>query len=173
MMEPREMPDLAARRGMLPRTYSASLGARKPLRRIRTPTRYAGEHCTTSGLTLVDPRAVAVRTLAFLRLAHRFRSPSWPLSNRAIRPLPRRHRVPRLPSHRQLRQLRRYGLLPHPGRIRYQGNAQRRIPDHEESGTVAAATPQCDARWNALSSTRWQKLLRLCRLIICAFGDKF
>jgi hypothetical protein len=27
--------------------------------------------------------------------------------------------------------------------------------------------------WNALSSTRWQKALQLCRLDISAFGDRF
>ena len=41
--------DIAARRGMLPRTQALSPGARKLLRRIRTPTRFASAHCITSG----------------------------------------------------------------------------------------------------------------------------
>ena len=70
------------------------------------------------------------------------------------------------------RQLRRCALLPRPGRIRYPGNAQRRIRAREERSLVRdGPSMPAPCRRNALSSTRWQKLLRLCRLIICTFGD--
>ena len=110
MMAPREMPDIAAHRGMLPRTQALSPGARKLLRRIRTPTRFALAHCITSGLTQTNLRKVPMRRSASSRQGH------LPLlRSRLPRAVPRRHPLPRPPR------LQHRGQLQHLGRWRPQG----------------------------------------------------
>ena len=59
----------AANRGLSLRPAILSLGTAKPLRRIRTPTRFAGAHCIISGSTPINRRRLPMRQLATLRQA--------------------------------------------------------------------------------------------------------
>jgi hypothetical protein len=132
--------DTAAHHGTLVRTQAPSPGAQKLLRPIRMPMRFAGQRCITSGSMQINRRRPPMRQWDTLRPARQRRLKSKRQAKAAVAHphlhqrrqrvqhlhlRPQFHLPPR--QHLQLRQLRQYGLLPRPGRIRYQGNVQRRI----------------------------------------------
>ena len=57
----------AANSGVSLRPAILSLGTAKPLRRIRTPTRFAGAHCIISGSTPINRRRLPMRQSATSR----------------------------------------------------------------------------------------------------------
>src|SRR5262245_59038115 len=107
MMAPWQMLDIAARRGMLPRTQALSLGARKLSRLIKMRMRFASVRCITFALTPINRPRLATGRYNFSRLAG-----PWSLQSRGLQRAQRRHR----PLHP--------GLLRHRDRIRRQGLVQ-------------------------------------------------
>jgi hypothetical protein len=121
-------------------------GTARRLYKTRTLMRFVSAHCTTSALIPPHRRPKPLQTLGSLRRALQFWLKSKLLPSRTPRrrrPLRQRRqshllRVQHRRRHLQLRQLRRCALLLHPGRIRYQGNAQHRIRAREGGGDTSA-----------------------------------
>jgi hypothetical protein len=110
--------------------------------------RSGGPHCIISGLILPQHRFLTKRPSAFSKQGRQLLLPLWFPSCQTShqRRRPRKHRrlqqrqVQLRRQQRQLRPLQRYALLPHPGRIHRQGNAQRRIPVRERGAAVPAVS---------------------------------
>jgi hypothetical protein len=137
---------IVARRGQSIRMAARLPGALKPLPQTRMPMPSALAHCITSGSMPTNRHRPPTVQSVTLRLARRCPLKSRPQARAVVAHLhlhqrrPQRQRLPQrqvllllLLQHLQLRllQLQRCGLLPHPGRIRYPGHAQHRVPDRE------------------------------------------
>jgi len=120
-MVPREMLDIAARRGVLPRTQALLPGARKRLLKIKMPTRFAGVHFIISGLTPISRHNRQMRWLPTSRRDRQRQSRSRHLLGAAhqLRHPPQLRQPPQLPL-----QPRR--LAQHRGLLRRQGLVRRR-----------------------------------------------
>ena len=177
---------IVARRGQSIRVAARLPGALKRLPQTRMPMPSALAHCITSGSMPTNRHRLPTVQSVTLRLARRCPLKSKPqaraavahlhLHRRPVQHLRLQQRQVRLQlqrPHQQLqlrrllqpqpRQLRRRGLLPRPGRIRYPGHVQRRVPDREGVRAGRPGGTRCPQRVG--------KRIRLCRLIFAPLSS--